>query len=263
VGKQYRLKCALRLDGKWIPIEQAGHHSGTKGGIPPPGPPPTPLPGPPPCSLNGEGSPCKCDTGWTGLNCGQLDLLPAPPFSKQVTPLSATTNNNAAANSTWGMSVVGPDSKGVYHGYMTEIANNCPLGDYGVASQLVHMTAFHPIGPWTRQGVALSGFAHNPQAVVAPNGTIFLFHIGAELPAHCVKNCTHQTATTSNNEDLQMQQHAGLTTGEAREAGAPSPCPHLGHGTSVAVANHYEGPWTRYSYILGSQPTNPGEQCSM
>ena len=46
---------------------------------------------PPPCSLNGFGSPCVCDPGWTGENCGQLDLLPAPPLASQVTALSATT----------------------------------------------------------------------------------------------------------------------------------------------------------------------------
>ncbi len=93
---------------------------------------------PPPCSLNGVGSPCKCDPGWTGTNCGQLDLLPAPALASQVTALSATTTTNAAANSTWGISVVGPDKTGRYHGYMTEIANSCPLGDYGSASHFIH-----------------------------------------------------------------------------------------------------------------------------
>lgn len=46
---------------------------------------------------------------------------------------------------------------------MTEIANECLLGSYGVASQIVHMTATEPLGPWRRVGVALAGFAHNPQ----------------------------------------------------------------------------------------------------
>ena len=128
------------------------------------GPPPIP----PPCSLNGEGSPCKCDPGWIGLECGQLDLLPAPPLAQQVTAAAATTSNNAVANSTWGITVVGPDKEDrLYHGYMTEIANGCPLGDYGTASQVVHLTSPSPLGPWARQGVALKGFAHNPQAVMA------------------------------------------------------------------------------------------------
>jgi hypothetical protein len=30
--------------------------------------------------------------------------------------------------------------------YMTEIANGCPLGDYGTASQVAHLTATSPLG---------------------------------------------------------------------------------------------------------------------
>eukprot|EP01052_Picozoa_sp_SAG31_P033809 SAG31_NODE_3869_length_3799_cov_1.602432_3_plen_356_part_00 len=188
---------------------------------------------PPPCSLNGVGAPCVCDPGWTGPNCGQLNLLPAPPLASQVTALSATTSTNQVANSTWGMSVVGPDSRGIFHGYMTEIANHCPLGDYGSASQVVHMTATHPLGPWTRKGVALFGFAHNPQAVLW-EGKILLFHIGKQLDPGCLKNC-----------------------GKVSPKPAESHCPDLSHATSVAVADKFEGPWTRYSYILGDKPTNP------
>ena len=124
----------------------------------------------PPCSLNGVGSPCVCDAGWTGKNCGQLDLLPAPPLASQVTALSATTTSNNAANSTWGISVVGPDKAGMYHGYMTEIANHCPLGDYGVASQVAHMTATHPLGPWSRKGIALKGFVSLRPSRCVPHG---------------------------------------------------------------------------------------------
>lgn len=214
-----------------------------------------PMTTPPPCSLNGVGSPCVCDEGWTGVNCGQLDLLPAPPLASQVTALSATTTSNAAANSTWGISVVGPDKAGLYHGYMTEIANHCPLGDYGVASQVAHMTATHPLGPWSRKGIALKGFvslrppccvsstrpqrqrcaqAHNPQAVMAPNGSILLFHIGKELEPNCLKNCATDTPTSPGAQ-----------------------CPRLSHAASVAVADSFDGPWTRYPYILGSRPTNP------
>jgi sucrose-6-phosphate hydrolase SacC (GH32 family) len=197
---------------------------------------------PPPCSLNGalatpagdhgaEG--CVCDAGWTGAHCGQLDLLPAPPLEMQVTGKAATTTSNDVANSTWGMSVLGPDPSGMFHGYMTEIANHCPLGDYGTASQIAHMTASSPLGPWRRVGIALAGFAHNPQAVMWKE-SILLFHIGKQLPEGCLKNCTPGSA------------------------GSLAPvCPRNPHATSVAVAKSFDGPWTRHDFILGNAPTNP------
>lgn len=98
------------------------------------------------------------------------------------------------------------------------------------------MTAPAPLGPWVRRGIALAGFAHNPQAVMAPNGSILLFHIGEQLPPGCVKDCRNGTGLGS--------QHGAA-------------CPRLGHGTSVAVADSFDGPWTRYPYILGTEPTNP------
>eukprot|EP01043_Picozoa_sp_COSAG02_P005814 COSAG02_NODE_160_length_32694_cov_18.496947_8_plen_261_part_00 len=211
--------------------------------------------GPPPCSLNGVGSPCKCDPGWTGANCGQLDLLPAPALASQVTALSATTTRNSAANSTWGISVVGPDETGRYHGYMTEIANSCPLGDYGFASQIVHMTAAHPLGPWARQGVALAGFAHNPQAVVSPNGSILLFHIGKELAPGCLKNCT--TGRVKRCSGACERSPNSLRGPDRAGDSADSGCTPMSHATSVAVADSFDGPWTRYPYILGDRPTNP------
>ena len=76
--------------------------------------------------------------------------------------------------------------------------------------------------------------AHNPQAVMAPNGSILLFHIGKELEANCLKNCAADTPASPGAQ-----------------------CPRLSHAASVAVADSFDGPWTRYPYILGSSPTNP------
>jgi hypothetical protein len=201
-------------------------------------------PAAPPCHLNGERGAtgqCICDPGWTGAQCGQLDLLPAPPLSQQVSPAAALSNDNDAANATWGISVVGPVA-GVYHGYMTEIANECLLGEYGVASQVVHMTASAPLGPWTRQGVALAGFAHNPQAILAPNGSVLLFHIGQQLAPGCLADCR---GTAPHGADPHPP--------KARPKGCTSPS----HAASVAMAQSPAGPFTRYPYAFPSSATNP------
>jgi hypothetical protein len=80
-------------------------------------PPPPPPATEPPCSLNGElrGGACVCDKGWTGPKCGQFDLLPAPPLAAQVSAAAATSSDKSMANSTWGISVIGPIA-GTYHG---------------------------------------------------------------------------------------------------------------------------------------------------
>eukprot|EP00040_Diaphanoeca_grandis_P002487 m.21872 g.21872 ORF g.21872 m.21872 type:complete len:499 (+) comp13590_c0_seq1:256-1752(+) len=239
--ERYAFACVLRVDGVWAPVAQTHHYSGLQVNAntpcPPPPSPPTPPPTPnkPKCSLNGElnaSGGCVCDAGWIGANCGQLNLDPAPTLSQQVTPNAAMTLNNTVANSTWGISVVG-FVDGAYHGYMTEIANACELGDYGTASQVIHMSAPSPLGPWTRVGVALAGFAHNPQAFLAPNGSVVLFHIGAELPPGCLLNCT---------------------TGAGPR---PPSCPALTHDISVAVADSVNGPFRRFPYFLQRKLTNP------
>ena len=95
--------------------------------------------------------------------------------------------------------------------------------------------------------VALAGFAHNPNALVAPNGSILVFHIGVPLGPGCLANCT------------------GVPGHKARPR--PAGCASPNHGISVAIADRPEGPFRRFPYILErkSQPppgptdaTNPG-----
>lgn len=243
----YALACVLRLDGVWAPVPQAHHFSAVWASARPPSPvPPVPNPKPPPCQLNGvlsASGTCTCDPGWVGPACGQLNLEPAPPLAEQVTAAAALSTDNAAANATWGISVVGPVG-GIFHGYMTEIANQCLLGEYGIASQIIHMTSGSPLGPWIRRGVALKGFAHNPQALLAPNGSILLFHIGQEEAAGCLADCR---GTPPDNR----------THSPHPPKPRPSSCKRLSHGASVAIADQPEGPFTRFPYAFHTGTTNP------
>ena len=106
------------------------------------------------------------------------------------------------------------------------------------------MTASSPLGPWKRQGVALAGFAHNPQALLTPNGSVLLFHIGAELPPGCLLDCRGTKPAGSNPHPAKPR---------------PPDCPSRpSHGASVAVAASPDGPFTRHNYIFGSDTqTNP------
>ena len=68
---------------------------------------------------------------------------------------------------------------------------------------------------------------------------VLLFHIGKELAPGCLKNC-----------------NTNLTSAAPSPSPAPQ-CARMSHATSVAVADSYDGPWTRFPYILGDRPTNP------
>ena len=97
------------------------------------------------------------------------------------------------------------------------------------------MTADHPRGPWTRRGVALAGFAHNPQAVLGRNNTVLLFHIGEEKSPGCLADCrgTHPTPKSQHPQKP-----------------LPESCQVFNHGASVATAASPYGPFVRHPYIF-------------
>lgn len=190
----------------------------------------------PPCSLNGVlvGGSCVCDPGWSGIACHVLDLLPAAPLTAAAQTYFHPSNGGAAGggyvSNSWGISVARDDSGTLWHGFMTELGGNCSLSSYSAASQILHLTAPSPQGPWMIEGVALGRFAHNPQVVRGGDGSWLLFHIGADEPSGCdAERCPGS--------------HNASCTG--------------GHGTSVARALSPYGPWDRVPYILPDNETNP------
>jgi hypothetical protein len=77
------------------------------------------------------------------------------------------------------------------------MANNCSLHDYGKVSRVVHATANSPLGPFVRQSVAIPVFAHNPQIIRHPDGTLLLYHIGDTVgDPSCVPDCRPTTTAS-------------------------------------------------------------------
>ncbi len=193
----------------------------------------------PPCSLNGvmnASGDCVCLPGWMGLTCNELRLLPAAPFTSTSQSYfhPANVKTTGFIDNSWGISVLKDDKNAnLWHGFMTELEGNCSLTEYSVASRVLHVTATTPAGPWTFESVALSAFAHNPQAVRDIDGAWLLFHIGAPQPSTCNPVCKGNVAPN--------------TTG----------CNKSSHGTSVARSMSPYGPWERVPYILPNNETNP------
>ncbi len=155
---------------------------------PPPPPPPGTCTDAWDCSLNGEcaAGVCACYAPWTGtLNCESLQFAPTPLQRGYPTPGHNET--------TWGGSIVLDPAGGLYHMYVAEMMNECPLSTWGQNSRCTHATSPTPEGPYVFADVAVANWCHNPSisATRLPNGTYLyaLFHIG-DGTGGATKNCT-------------------------------------------------------------------------
>jgi hypothetical protein len=75
------------------------------------------------------------------------------------------------------MSVVYSAKDEKFHGFASEIANGCGLGDWQTSSQVVHAVSASPEGPFTRIDVVVPVPSHNPEVLIAPDGTVVVFHL--------------------------------------------------------------------------------------
>jgi hypothetical protein len=132
-----------------------------------------------------------------------------------------------------------------YHGYMSEMSNNCSLRCYGTVSRIVHVASNSPAGPFVRLAVVVRTFAHNPQIVRAPDGTFVLYHIGTDIPDSDVPDC----AALALSGKCGHGSSAALAGGAAQSGGPP-------HDASVAYSASPYGPFVRRPFILRNF-TNP------
>jgi hypothetical protein len=133
---------------------------------PPPPPPPGQCTSDWDCSLSGTCSPqgtCTCFPPWTGsLNCESLAFNPSPMQRGYPTPGHNET--------TWGGSIVQDPASGLYHMYVAEMMNECPLNTWGQNSRCTHATSSTPEGPFVFADVAVQNWCHNPAIVLQKGG---------------------------------------------------------------------------------------------
>ncbi len=76
-------------------------------------------------------------------------------------------------------------------------AGSCGLTTWGTNSQITHVSAARPEGPYARANIAVPMWSHNPLVRLMPDGTLVLYHIGSgsagglpPLAGYCGQNAT-------------------------------------------------------------------------
>lgn len=212
---------------------------------------------------------CACDAGWTsGIDgvlgvsalpfCSFLDFAPSP--ASPCGPACAFHGGPSSLNTnwtSWGMSVV--DVGGTYHGFVAEMANECGLSAWTKGSQVVHVSAASPLGPFTRSpapdSVVVNPWSHNPEAIKAPDGTFVIFTLGDGWAQNGAPlNCTHAAEKAQpppQERTAPPLRGLGNCTRLAEPANCnPNPC------WSCNITLHYSatpdaaGPWASHTTQL-------------
>ena len=207
------------------------------------------------CSLNGvcTSGACVCDPGWTTLmttggsepGCGYLDLAPSPVsicgpgcvFHGGKGGVDKTTTS-------WGGSVIrepaataNGDSK--FFMFAAEMAQHCTLSKWTTNSQVVMATSTDPLGPFVRQNVAIPPWSHNPEAVLAPDGTWVIYTLGPGFGKKPQTNCTPGASTTTA-----VTVTADEIAADKEEDGA------ITANFTLHYAKSPEGPWSAKTMIV-------------
>lgn len=110
-------------------------------------------------TASGARGTCECHAGWTGRDCGLLDVLPSaeadfPGLAYGVPPSSSGEGGLAA----WGGSIVAdPQRKGKFHVFAAEMSLGCGLNSWYRNSRIIHGTAASPLGPFVREEPEVTG----------------------------------------------------------------------------------------------------------
>lgn len=137
------------------------------------------------CSLNGvcdSGShQCSCDAGWTGFDCGVVDVAAAARHSGY--------NLTGSGTSSWGGKPVLDPMTGQWLLFAAEFTGGCGLDYWSPMSRIVRaVSETGPAGPYTFDGEVVGTFAHNPTVVWNGSNKLWLlYHIGCPVtqPAQC------------------------------------------------------------------------------
>ena len=153
------------------------------------------------CASNGicqDGGSCKCDSGWTGSACSQLDLQPT--LSNDDAGYKLTSEKGRKISS-WG-GAVHKDEYGVYHMWVSHMRKHCGILAWTTNSAILHATSSNRLGPYVpavndsiRKSIVFPTFSHEPDVKRGPNGEWIMFMTSYE-PKKGEEACVCTNGTT-------------------------------------------------------------------
>jgi hypothetical protein len=120
--------------------------------------------------------------GWTGDDCGALDLAPATR--------NTGYNRTGEGISSWGGKIIqDPSNSSLFHLFAAEFTHGCNLNYWSPYSRVIRaVSATGPEGPYTFANEVVGTFAHNPSVVWSEAHQLWVMvHIGCNqtLPDSC------------------------------------------------------------------------------
>jgi hypothetical protein len=146
------------------------------------------------CSLNGicnNTTTCHCDLGWTGPDCGHLDLAPATRWTGyNHTNYTNPDYYGEYGNSSWGGRIVQDrEDPTLFHLLADQFSHGCGLGGWRPTSFIVRAESRSgPQGPYEWAQNVTSSFRHNADVLWSPaDEKYLLWGIGASVedPKSC------------------------------------------------------------------------------
>ncbi|KAF2853906.1 hypothetical protein T440DRAFT_293199 [Plenodomus tracheiphilus IPT5] len=140
------------------------------------------------CSLNGlcTSHHCICDPGWTGPDCGRLDLSPATRGTGyNHTTYTSPTHYKPNGNSSWGGQIIQDRTNPtLFHLLVDQFAHGCGLSAWRPTSFVARAESHSgPQGPYHWAQNITSSFRHNTYVHWNPSSsTYLLWTIGVDIP---------------------------------------------------------------------------------
>ena len=187
------------------------------------------------CSHNGvcEESQCVCEAGWSGETCATIKLAPA----------SADSGFRADNTDSWGAAVLKGDD-GLYHMWVSVVANNCLIGTWARNSMTVYATSKTPEGPYEWQKEAFPVMSHEVDVKRAPDGRYVAF-VTAGLDKDGF------VSVSGYGEPCDCDASTGEPKGSC-EFGAST------EATVMLIADSPAGPWSQPKVLLRPKELDDG-----